>query len=369
MYEGKKRDFWDFLGAVAWYAMRHWPLTCSIVAGLVSANVFAGALERAGLENLAFLPLLFLAICVIAGIWVDRNIVKEKAKADPDAAFIREFLRVSPPAHAGKKKQKTLEDVWREIDSLVGLTPVKQALREITALVLADRERRKQGKKPIHQTLHMMFLGNPGTGKTTIARLVGELFAALGVLPSGHMVESDRSGLVAGYVGQTALKTQEKINQAMGGILFIDEAYSLASVNAGWDFGREALDTLIKAMEDYRDKFCVILVGYTSKMDDLLKLNPGLESRIAFTIDFPDYSPPELVEIAEQYARKRDWALGDGVEEKLLEIFEREHFRIGELGNGRYARNIIEQAERKAAMRIARGQGPADTLLVEDFGE
>lgn len=243
---------------------------------------------------------------------------------------------------------------------------MKEALHEIAAVVQADRERRKQGLPPMKQSLHMVFLGNPGTGKTTVARLVGELFASMGVLPSGHMVETDRSGLVAGYIGQTALKTQEKIRQAMGGVLFVDEAYSLARGSDDKDFGREAVDVLVKAMEDHRDRLCIIFAGYTKEMQELFKANSGLESRIAFTITFPDYTPEELVEIARLYAKKRGWNLGPGVEEALLGRFKAVS-DIGKAGNGRYARNVIEQMERKAAVRISRKQGPVDVLTIGDF--
>ncbi|WP_201786537.1 AAA family ATPase [Neomoorella mulderi] len=256
--------------------------------------------------------------------------------------------------------------MWREVDSLVGLAPVKQKLREIVALVEASRARQEQGLPPLTQTLHMAFLGNPGTGKTTVARLVGELFTALGVLPSGHLVETDRSGLVAAYVGQTALKVKGVVDKALGGVLFIDEAYSLARGGAN-DFGGEALDALVKAMEDHRSDMVVILAGYTGQMQELFRLNPGLESRVAFTLEFPDYTPEELVRIAAAYARKRGWRFGPGAEERLLARFRREASLIGRLGNGRHARNVVEEAERKAALRIARGQGGADVLLAEDF--
>ncbi|MDI6824750.1 MAG: AAA family ATPase [Bacillota bacterium] len=280
---------------------------------------------------------------------------------------VEEALR-SVTGKGGERRRA--EEVWVEIDSLIGLERVKAALREIEAVVMASRERRARGLPPLCQTLHMVFFGNPGTGKTTVARLVGELFAALGVLPSGQLVETDRSGLVAGYVGQTALKTQEKLKEALGGVLFVDEAYSLArGAGAKYDFGAEALDALIKAMEDYRERLCVILAGYTEEMRALLKMNPGLESRIAFTLEFPDYTPEELVEIARLYAGKRGWRFGPGVGQRLLEVFECTIDRIGELGNGRFARNLVELAERKAAVRIARGGGDLDVLLMEDFGE
>lgn len=291
---------------------------------------------------------------------------KGKAPPSEEAEYLKGVLGLDRAAPEGEKR-RGLEEVWREVDSLVGLAPVKQALREIAALVVADRERRKQGLPPLRQTLHMAFLGNPGTGKTTVARLVGELFAALGVLPSGHLVEVDRSGLVAGYVGQTALKVQEVVKRTLGGVLFVDEAYSLARGSDARDFGREALDALVKAMEDHRENLCVILAGYPQEMRELFRANPGLESRIAFTLEFPDYSPEELLEIARLYAAKRGWRLAPGAEAALLERFRQDAYRIGELGNGRFARNLVEQAERRAALRMARGEGGADLLAEKDF--
>lgn len=366
----KQREVFDFIGAGVWYAVRHWPIAVGAGAGVYASHILGTALDRTGYASpVGYLfSLLPIVACTALGIWADRASLKQgsPAASEPEAEFIKEFLHVPSPSQGGGKK-RGVEEIWKEIDGLVGLAPVKQALREIAALVVADRERRKQGLPPLKQTLHMAFLGNPGTGKTTVARLTGELLAALGALPSGHMVEVDRSGLVAGYVGQTALKVEEKVREAMGGVLFIDEAYSLARGSDDRDFGREAIDVLVKAMEDYRDKLCVILAGYTSEMQKLFKANPGLESRTAFTLEFPDYSPSELVEIARACAVKRGWRLAPGVEEKLFALFEREQYRIGESGNGRFARNVIEQVERKAAVRIARGEGEADLLLEEDF--
>jgi SpoVK/Ycf46/Vps4 family AAA+-type ATPase len=278
------------------------------------------------------------------------------------AALVRDALR----ERAGRGRQVRVRppgEIWAEIDGLVGLAPVKAFLREVEATVLADKKRREKGLPALKQSMHMCFLGNPGTGKTTVARLVGELLAALGALPSGHLVETDRSGLVAGYVGQTAQKVREVLDRAMGGVLFIDEAYSL-SRGGPYDFGAEALDAIIKAMEDHRDKLVMVLAGYTREMQGLFAMNSGLESRIAFTCEFPDYSPEELVEIARLEARKQGFRFGDSVEAALLEMFRQVEREIGELGNGRYARKLVEQAVRKAVLA-----GRVDTLEPEDFAQ
>jgi len=291
-----------------------------------------------------------------------RNVVERAISAvierDPGAAVI---TGADVAAAVGQAVQRTrsLDEIWAEIDGLVGLASVKSFLREVEAVAKANVTRREKGLPALKQSLHMCFTGNPGTGKTTVARLVGELLAAVGALPGGHMVETDRSGLVASYVGQTAQKVREVVDRAMGGVLFVDEAYSLAR-GGPQDFGAEALDALIKAMEDHRDKLVVILAGYTREMQDLFALNSGLESRIAFTCEFPDYSPAELVEIARLEARKQGFRLADGVEAALLEMFRQ--VDIGAAGNGRYARKLVEAAVRKAVLA-----GRADVLEAGDF--
>jgi SpoVK/Ycf46/Vps4 family AAA+-type ATPase len=189
---------------------------------------------------------------------------------------------------------------------------------------------------------------------------VGELLAAVGALPSGHLVETDRSGLVAAYVGQTALKVREVVEKAMGGVLFVDEAYSLARGGMN-DFGAEALDALIKAMEDQRDKLVVILTGYTSEMQALFAVNPGLESRIAFTCEFPDYVPEELLQIAKLEAKKQGFILTPEAESALLAHFNQ--VDIGAAGNGRYARKLVEAAVRKAILVGRDGEIIAEDLL------
>ncbi len=268
-----------------------------------------------------------------------------------DKALVQEIRKYT------KITSRNLDQVWDDVHKLIGLEPVKQFLREVQAVVTANKERRKLGLPPLNQTLHMVFTGNPGTGKTTIARLVGELLAAMGALPRGHLVEADRSSLIAGYIGQTALKTQDVIKKALGGVLFIDEAYSLAQGEQ--DFGKEAVDTLVKGMEDYRDNLVVIFAGYSEEMKKLLKLNPGLESRIAFVCEFPDYTPEELLAIAHHELQRRAFSADEAFNAALLE-----HFRntpTGSLGNGRYARKIVEKAIRHGVTA-----GRSTLLTLED---
>lgn len=363
-YQDDRGGLAEFVG----WCLEHWPVVAGTAVGLWLASYTYDHVPalRGGPWALCFLPAVAGAGL---GLLFDR-LAQQRQREAPFTPAGQQGVAVDPEffaAPAQSRQREDWQDVWREIESLVGLGPVKERLKEIVALVLASQARVSQGLPPLYQSMHMAFLGNPGTGKTTVARLVGRLFKALGVLPSGHLVETDRSGLVAEFVGQTAPKTWQKVHQAMGGVLFVDEAYSLARGQAGYDFGAEALDVLVKAMEDYRHAICVILAGYPAEMQKLFDLNPGLKSRIAFTVEFPDYTPEELAEIAEKYAVSRGWSLGEGAREELLARFQQVRAAIGQLGNGRYARQVVEEAERRAAVRIARGGGPADVLLAEDF--
>lgn len=285
------------------------------------------------------------------------------ARGDADA--LRRIISGAP--QEARRQGRPLSEVWAEVEGLVGLAPVKQRLREIAALVEANRVRTEQGLPPLVQSLHMCFLGNPGTGKTTVARLVGELLVALGVLPGGQVVEVARDDLVGEYIGHSEARTKEAVRRAMGGVLFIDEAYALAGGHER-DFGHRVIDQLVKVMEDHRADMVVILAGYTSEMQRLFAANSGLRSRIAFEIEFPDYSPEELLEIARLEAKKQGFSLAPEAEAALLGIMRRNHGRIGALGNGRYARKLVEAAVRRAAVRIAQGGDPT-TLLAEDVVE
>jgi Holliday junction resolvasome RuvABC ATP-dependent DNA helicase subunit len=246
----------------------------------------------------------------------------------------------------------------KKLDGVTGLPGVKNFVHGMVASLDLDQQRREAGLKPLSDSsLHMIFAGNPGTGKTTIARTVAEVLRSLGVLRVGHLVEADRSSLVAGYVGQTAIKTHEVVQSALGGVLFIDEAYSLVS-NDKDTFGREALDTLIKLVEDYRDDLVVILAGYNDEMNVLLSHNPGVRSRFPTVIDFENYNGDELMEIFHSMLKSDDLTLDPAVESMLLEHFaQMSRIADKENGNGREVRNIIEQAKRKQALRLQQSPG------------
>ena len=262
-------------------------------------------------------------------------------------------------------------DLEAELQQLVGLEPVKERLRGLQAQLIADRRRREAGiEVNTSQSRHMLFTGNPGTGKTTVARIVARLLRDLGVLRKGQLVEAGRVDLVAGYVGQTAIKTTKKINEALGGVLFIDEAYALTRNSGG--FGLEAIDTLIPALENLRDDLVVILAGYTQEMSEFLKSNPGLRSRIPFQIEFPDYSAAELAQITIIEARHSGFTLAANVIDKLESLFDSVLVAgRSDQGNGRLVRSTVEEAIRRQSERLLADETASQqdlvTLTSEDF--
>ena len=251
-----------------------------------------------------------------------------------------------------------------ELDGLVGLEKVKKDVKSMMNLVKVRKLRQDAGLPVPPLSLHMVFLGNPGTGKTTVARLLSGLYAAIGALSKGQLVEVDRSGLVAGYVGQTAIKTQEVITSALGGVLFIDEAYSLASGGEN-DFGREAIETLLKAMEDHREDLVVIVAGYTGPMQRFLDSNPGLESRFNKRIFFEDYNGEELNAIFHLQCKKNGYELDDEAEAYAGEFFAAMYENRDEnFGNGRDVRNQFEDMVVRQANRVAAMESPSKEDLV-----
>ena len=273
-----------------------------------------------------------------------------------------------------EKEEESLEDILAKLNKLVGLENVKKDVNSLINLIQIRKIREERGIKQPDMSLHLVFSGNPGTGKTTVARLLGEIYSKLGILSKGHLVETDRSGLVAGYVGQTAIKTQDMIKEAMGGILFIDEAYSLSAAKGENDFGQEAIDTILKAMEDNREDFIVIVAGYPKLMDDFLHSNPGLESRFNKHLNFEDYNPQELFDIFVSMEEGSSLKLDKKAEEYLKGHFEDVYKCRGDnFANGRYVRNIFEKVLSNQANRLVNIEDISDddlnTLTIEDFDD
>ena len=265
----------------------------------------------------------------------------------------------TPETEAEPQEKPSLEELMAELESLVGLEAVKKDVKSMINLIKVRKLREEAGLPVAPMSLHMVFMGNPGTGKTTVARLLGGLYAAIGALSRGQLVEVDRSGLVAGYVGQTAIKTQEVIQSALGGVLFIDEAYSLSSGGEN-DFGREAIETLLKAMEDHRKDLVVIVAGYSGPMEGFLSSNPGLESRFNKYITFPDYTGPELNAIFHGLCAKNGYVLDEEAEAFSGEFFQSLYDgRDENFGNGRDVRNRFEDMILRQANRVAAMETPA----------
>ena len=257
------------------------------------------------------------------------------------------------PAPAGEKKPET--DPMEDLNELIGLTGIKHDVRELYDFSKIQKLRKDAGMKTVPVSMHLVFTGNPGTGKTTVARILARLYKQIGVLSTGQLVECDRSGLVAGYVGQTAVKTQKKIEEAMGGVLFIDEAYSLArSADQGTDFGQEAIDTILKAMEDHRDEFVVIVAGYTKPMETFIHSNPGLQSRFNKFIEFPDYTVDELLAIFDLNCRKYEYVPDPEAREQVKTLLMLRKAQMPEnFANAREVRNLFETIITNQARRIA----------------
>ncbi len=262
---------------------------------------------------------------------------------------------------AGEKKEaqeeppEKIEDLKKELHDYIGLDLIKDEVDSLINWIEICKARQEHGLPTPDLSLHMVFSGNPGTGKTMVARLMSRIYKSLGVLSKGHLVEVDRSGLVAGYVGQTAIKTAEVIEKAMGGVLFIDEAYALSN-RGSTDYGMEAIDTLLKAMEDHRDDLVVIVAGYTELMKDFVHSNPGLESRFNRFMYFPDYTVEEMTGIFKMRCEKSGYTMEEEAWDTLKKILEEASQDVESFGNARGVRNLFEKAISTQADRLASGR-------------
>ncbi|MDN4078668.1 AAA family ATPase [Paenibacillus polymyxa] len=244
------------------------------------------------------------------------------------------------------------QEIQKELDHLVGLDNIKELVFEVYAFLQIAHMRTDAGLLSNAHVYHMIFKGNPGTGKTTVARIIAKMLQKMGVLSKGHLIEVERADLVGEYIGHTAQKTRDLVKKSLGGVLFIDEAYSLAR-GGEKDFGKEAIDTLVKAMEDQKNQFILILAGYSGEMDFFLRTNPGLPSRFPIQLDFPDYTVDQLIQISEMMAKERDYILMPQSILKMKEhLLNERNDSLHAFSNARYVRNVIEKAIRHQAVRL-----------------
>jgi type VII secretion ATPase EccA len=305
-----------------------------------------------GLKGCGCLSIGLFLIVVLIGIFVPDE--------DENQEQMKKELAEKVASETTQKDSVVVNDViegdpYQELDELIGLGSVKEEVRSLANFVKLQKEREAKGLKTAKVSYHLVFYGSPGTGKTTVARIVGRIYKDLGVLKKGHTVETDRAGLCGQYVGQTGPKTDSVVAKALDGVLFIDEAYSLVPEGgAGNDYGQEAISTILKRMEDYRDRLVVIVAGYKNEMQRFIDSNPGLQSRFNRYIDFPDYSGDELSQIFKMYMQKNQYALSKEAEAYLKERFEYAvAHKDRNFGNARYARNVFEKSIQAQANRLA----------------
>ena len=272
------------------------------------------------------------------------------AKEEPKAAAAEQTP--AEQVKAEENPRENIEDLKKELEGYIGLTTVKKEVDQLINWIRVEQMRKEHNLPTSELTLHMVFSGNPGTGKTMIARLMARIFHSLGILSKGQLIEVDRGDLVAGYVGQTAIKTKEVIEKAKGGVLFIDEAYALTN-RGGNDYGQEAVDTLLKAMEDNRDDLIVIVAGYVELMEEFIRSNPGLESRFNRFLHFPDYSLDEMMAIFDMRCKQNSYTLNDDARDLLKSLLALYSIDVKGFGNARGGRNLFDRAVSAQANRLA----------------
>ena len=318
----------------------------------LGGKIFKGC----GCLSIGFVLMIILVV-VIGIIYDDEETDEKKEGQKIEQVEKNDSIVVNEPLQG---------DPYKELDELIGLDQVKEEVRSLANFVKVQKQREAKGLKTPKMSFHLVFTGSPGTGKTTVARIVARIYKDLGVLKKGHMVETDRSGLVANYVGQTATKTNAIVDSALNGVLFIDEAYALVPDNKNNDYGQEAISTLLKRMEDDRDKLVVIVAGYTKEMKRFIDSNPGLQSRFNRYIDFPDYTSGELCDIFNMYVKNNQYTLTSDAQRYLKTRFDSAvHHKDRNFGNARYARNVFEKSIQRQANRLSKEKNPTAKQLSE----